>query len=144
MNARTVVESVLTPARARGLWTANYFPALALHPPGFPGGQPACRQCFTWPAGAIGAAGGRFIETFRPPRMRKGRARPPRLVDVTQWFAEAHRKTSSYGFRRTLHGLAVLADLVAHVLSGEQRSHELGHQEVVQRVFPTHYSRELD
>ena len=34
-TAKTVVEDVLTPARARELWTANYLPALPFTPQSF-------------------------------------------------------------------------------------------------------------
>jgi len=34
-TAKTIVEDVLSPARARELWTANYLPALPFTPQSF-------------------------------------------------------------------------------------------------------------
>jgi hypothetical protein len=134
MNARTVVESVLTPARARGLWTANYFPALPFTPQDFQVGSllPAMLYMARW---GHRRGKGRFIETFGP-KDAQSQARPPRLVDVTQGLLK-RAGDEFYGFDG-LHGQAVLADLLLTYCL-ENKSHELGHQEVVQRVFPTHY-----
>ncbi|HRE19226.1 MAG TPA: hypothetical protein PLW86_19510, partial [Rhodocyclaceae bacterium] len=134
MNVKTIVESVLTPARAKALWTANYFPVLPLTPQDFEIGSllPAMLYMARW-----GHRRGRgcFIETFGL-HDAQGRAQPPRLVDVASGL---RTRTGSYfiGFADD-HGLAMLADLLLTYCL-ENRGHELGHEEPVQRVFPTHY-----
>ncbi|HOG04182.1 MAG TPA: hypothetical protein PLL14_09380 [Accumulibacter sp.] len=134
MNAKTIVENVLTPARARDLWTVNYFPALPFTPQHFEVGGllPAMLYMARW---GYRRGKGRFIETFGP-KDAQSKARPPRLIDVIQGLL-TRAGDAFYGFDGQ-NGPAMLADLLLTYCL-ENKSHELGHQEVVQRVFPTHY-----
>jgi len=134
VNAKTIVENVLTPARARDLWTVNYFPALPFTPQHFEVGGllPAMLYMARW---GYRRGKGRFIETFGP-KDAQSKARPPRLIDVIQGLL-TRAGDAFYGFDGQ-NGPAMLADLLLTYCL-ENKSHELGHQEVVQRVFPTHY-----
>jgi hypothetical protein len=134
VNAKTIVENVLTPARARDLWTVNYFPALPFTPQHFEVGGllPAMLYMARW---GYRRGKGRFIETFGQ-KDAQSKARPPRLVDVIQGLL-TRAGDKFHGFDGQ-NGPAMLADLMLTYCL-ENKSHELGHQEVVQRVFPTHY-----
>jgi len=134
MNVRTIVENVLTPARAKALWTANYFPALPCTPQDFQVGSllPAMLYMARW---GQRRGKGHFIEVFGQ-RGAQGRVQPPRLVDVASGLL-THAGGDFDGFADD-HGPALLADLLLTYCL-ENRQHELGHYEVVQRVFPTHY-----
>lgn len=133
MNAKTIVESVLTPARARDLWTANYFPALPFTPQDFEVGSllPAMLYMARW---GQRRGKGHFIEAFGRPNAL-GKVQAPRLVDVVTGLT---RSSGDFDGFSDDHGPAMLADLLLSYCL-ENKSHELGHQEVVQRVFPTHY-----
>lgn len=134
MNVKTIVENVLTPARARDLWTVNYSPALPFTPTHFEAGAllPAMLYMARW---GYRRGKGRFMETFGLADAR-GRAQPPRLVDVAAGLL-ARAGGKFYGFDGE-RGQAILADLLLSYCL-ENKSYELGHQAVVQRVFPTHY-----
>ncbi len=134
MNARTIVENVLTPARTKVLWTANYLPALPFTPQDFEVGSllPAMLYMARW---GQRRGKGHFIEAFGRPDAQ-GRAQPPRLVDVAAGLLI--RAADDFDGLVDAHGPAILADLLLSYCL-ENKSHALGHQEVVQRVFPTHY-----
>jgi hypothetical protein len=133
MNAKTIVESVLTPARASALWTANYFPALPFTPQDFEVGSllPAMLYMARW---GQRRGKGHFIAAFGRPNAL-GKVQAPRLVDVVVGLT---RSSGDFDGFADDHGPAMLADLLLSYCL-ENKSHELGHQEVVQRVFPTHY-----
>ena len=134
MNAKTIVENVLTPARARDLWTVNYLPALPFTPTHFEAGAllPAMLYMARW---GHRRGKGHFIEAFGQPDAQ-GKAQPPRLVDVASGLLT--RAGGNFDGFADDHGPAMLADLLLTYCL-ENRQHELGHHEVVQRVFPTHY-----
>jgi len=134
MNAKTIVENVLTPARAKELWSANYFPALPFTPQHFEIGSllPAMLYMARW---GHRRGKGHFIETFGQ-EDAKGKAQPPRLVDVAGGLLT--RAGGDFDGFAGGHGPAMLADLLLTYCL-ENKEHELGHEEVVQRAFLTHY-----
>jgi hypothetical protein len=134
MNAKTIVENVLTPTRTRALWTANYFPALPFTPQHFEVGSllPAMLYMARW---GHRRGKGHFVEAFGG-QDAQGKVQPPRLVDVANGLLT--RAGNDFdGFADDL-GPAMLADLLLSYCL-ENKQHELGHNEVVQRAFPTHY-----
>lgn len=135
MNAKTIVENVLTPASARELLTVNYLPALPFTPTQFEVGAllPAMLYMARW---GHRRGKGHFIETFGRPDAQGKKAQPPWLVDVAQGLLT--RPSSDFDGFADNTGPAMLADLLLTYCL-ENKSHQLGHQEIVQRVFPTHY-----
>lgn len=134
MNAKTIVENVLNPTRAKELWTVNYLPALPFTPTQFEVGAllPAMLYMARW---GHRRGKGRFMETFGQPDAQ-GNPQSPRLVDVARGLLN-RPGDEFYGFDGE-QGQAMLADLLlAYCL--ENKSHELGHETAVQRAFPTHY-----
>lgn len=133
-NFKTIVEGALTPDRARRLWTANYVLALPFTPQDFEIGSllPAMLYMARW---GHRRGKGNFAETFGW-RDANNRAMAPTLNDVTtRLLAKSGRDLN--GFADDC-GRAMLADfLLTYCL--ENKGHELGHFEQVQRVFPTHY-----
>ena len=131
MNAKTIVENVLTPARARDLWTVNYLPALPFTPTHFEAGAllPAMLYMARW---GHRRGKGHFIDAFGQPDAQ-GKAQPPRLVDVASGLLT--RAGGNFDGFADDHGPAMLADLLLTYCL-ENRQHELGHHEVVQRVQP--------
>jgi hypothetical protein len=134
MNTKTIVEEVLTPARAKELWTANYFTALPFTPQHFEVGSllPAMLYMARW---GYRRGKGHFVETFGVVDA-KGKPQPPRLIDVANGLL--NRASGDFDGFAEDHGPAMLADLLLTYCL-ENKEHELGHEEVVQRVFPTHY-----
>jgi hypothetical protein len=134
MNAKTIVESVLSPARTKILWSANYFMALPFTPLAFEIGGllPAMLYMARW---GHRRGKGHFAETFGR-KDEKSKALPPNLNDVTSGLLT---KTTAdiEGFSDD-SGRAMLSDLLLTYCL-ENKDHALGHNERVQRVFPTHY-----
>jgi hypothetical protein len=134
MNAKTIVEEVLTPARAKELWTVNYFPALPFTPQHFEVGSllPAMLYMARW---GYRRGKGHFAETFGRPNAQ-GKAQSPRLVDVAEGLR--NRAGGDFDGFTGDHARAMLADLLLTYCL-ENKEHELGHEEGVQRAFLTHY-----
>lgn len=134
MNAKTIVENVLTPTRAKALWTVTYFPVLPFTPQHFEVGSllPAMLYMARW---GHRRGKGHFIEIFGRPDAQ-GKVQAPRLIDVANGLLT--RTAGDFDGFSDDQGPAMLADLLLSYCL-ENKSHELGHQEVVQRVFPTHY-----
>ena len=134
MNAKTIVEGVLTPARTKALWSANYFPALPFTPQVFEIGAllPVMLYMARW---GHRRGKGHFAETFGR-KDEKNKVQAPNLDQVTAGLLS---KTSIdiSGFSDE-SGRALLSDLLLTYCL-ENRDHDLGHQVQVQRVFPTHY-----
>jgi hypothetical protein len=134
MNAKTIVEGVLTPARTKALWSANYFPALPFTPQIFEIGAllPVMLYMARW---GHRRGKGHFAETFGR-KDEKSKVQAPNLDEVTAGLLS---KTSIdiSGFSDE-SGRALLSDLLLTYCL-ENRDHDLGHQVQVQRVFPTHY-----
>lgn len=132
-NVKNVVEEVLTPQRARELWTANYFPALPLTPQHFEVGAllPAMLYMARW---GHRRGKGTFIETFG--RNVGGTRESPNLEDVAKGLLL--KAPDRYDGFEGETGTAMLADLLLTYCL-ENKGRKLGHGEPVQRVFPTHY-----
>ena len=134
MNAKTIVESVLSPARTKTLWTANYFLALPFTPQGFEIGGLLPAMLYMARRGHRRGKG-HFAETFGR-RDEKNKAQPPNLNDVTSGLL-TKAAADIEGFSDD-SGRAMLSDLLLTYCL-ENKEHALGHNERVQRVFPTHY-----
>jgi hypothetical protein len=89
VNAKTIVENVLTPARARELLTVNYFVGFAVHPARSLNWVVCCLRCFIWRAGAIGAARAASSRLLAQPDAQRRTSSRPSLVDVVQGLVEA-------------------------------------------------------
>jgi hypothetical protein len=133
-NFKTIVEGALNPDRARRLWTANYFPALPFTPQSFEIGSLLPAMLYMARRGHRRGKGN-FAETFGR-RDANNKAMAPTLTDVTTGLLDKSGRDLN-GFADD-YGRAMLADfLLTYCL--ENKGHELGHLEQVQRVFPTHY-----
>ena len=131
---KSIVEEVLSVARARSLWTANYFPALPFTPQHFEVGSllPAMLYMARW---GQRRGKGNFVETFAR-RDSNNKAIAPTLADVGNGLLNKGHGVFD-GFAHTV-GQEMLADLLLTYCL-ENKGHELGHDQQVQRVFPTHY-----
>lgn len=134
MTVKTIVEDVLTPARVRDLWTANYFPALPFTPQHFEIGSllPAMLYMARW---GHRRGKGRFVETFGRPAAQ-GSPPPPSLADVTERLL-ADPSSRFEGFTGD-RDKAILADLLLTYCL-ENKDHKLDHHQPVQRAFASHY-----
>ena len=132
-TAKTIVEDVLSPARTRELWTANYLPALPFTPQGFEIGAllPAMLYMARW---GHRRGKGAFRETFGP--LKDGNSQPPSTQDVAAGLLCKHPQ-GFVGFEDKT-GQAQLADLLLSYCL-ENKGHEEGHESPVQRIFATHY-----
>lgn len=132
-NVKNVVEDVLTPQRARALWTANYVEALPLTPQHFEVGAllPAMLYMARW---GHRRGKGAFVETFS--RQTVGKKESPNLGEVASGLLD--KAPDRYEGFEDDTGRSMLADLLLTYCL-ENKGRELGHSEPVQRVFPTHY-----
>lgn len=132
-TARTIVEDVLSPARARQLWTANYLPALPFTPQSFEIGAllPAMLYMARW---GHRRGRGAFRKTFGP--VTDGIPQPPSTRDVAAGLLRKHPQ-GFVGFADET-GPAQLADLLLSYCL-ENKGHGEGHESPVQRIFATHY-----
>jgi hypothetical protein len=131
-TAKTIVEDVLSPARTRELWTANYLPALPFTPQGFEIGAllPAMLYMARW---GHRRGKGAFRETFGS---GESKPNPPSTREVAAGLLR-RQPESFVGFDGE-PGAAQLADLLLTYCL-ENRAHEEGHDSQVQRIFATHY-----
>ncbi len=134
MNAKTIVESILTPARTKALWTANYLLALPFTPQAFEIGGLLPAMLYMARRGHRRGKG-HFAETFGR-KDEKNSAQAPNLDAVTSGLL-TKATTDIEGFTDE-YGQSMLSDLLLTYCL-ENKDHALGHQEPVQRVFPTHY-----
>jgi len=134
MNTKTIVESVLTPARTKTLWSANYFLALPFTPQVFEIGGllPAMLYMARW---GHRRGKGHFSETFGR-KDDKNKTIAPNLNEVTDGLIT--RNLEEIACFEDESGRAMLADLLL-TFCLENKDHALGHSEKIQRVFPTHY-----
>ena len=132
-TAKTIVEDVLSPARARELWTANYLAALPFTPQSFEIGAllPAMLYMARW---GHRRGKGAFRETFGS--VKDGKTQPPSTQDVVAGLLRKHPQ-GFVGFEDET-GRAQLADLLLSYCL-ENKGHEEGHESPVQRIFATHY-----
>ena len=132
-TAKTIVEDVLSPARARELWTANYLHALPFTPQTFEIGAllPAMLYMARW---GHRRGRGAFRETFG--KVKDDKRQPPSTQDVAAGLLRKHPQ-GFVGFEDET-GPAQLADLLLSYCL-ENKGHEEGHESPVQRIFATHY-----
>ena len=131
-TARNIVEESLTKQRTDALWTANYLPVLPMTPQDFDIGAllPAILYMARW---GHRRGKGKFTETFG---QREGRVyKLPTIADVAKNLVQLDSTLMDFNNET---GQALLGDLLqAYCL--ENKSHALGHNEQVKRVFLTHY-----
>ena len=134
MNAKTIVEGVLTPARTKALWSANYFPALPFTPQVFEIGGllPSMLYMARW---GQRRGKGHFAETFGR-KDEKHKIQAPSLDEVAAGLLT--KVSLDFDGFSDESGRALLSDLLLTYCL-ENKDHALGHVEQVQRVFPTHY-----
>lgn len=132
-TVKTIVEDVLSPARARELWTANYLPALPFSPQSFEIGAllPAMLYMARW---GHRRGKGAFRKTFG--LVKDSKPQPPTTADVAAGLLRKHPQ-GFVGFEDET-GSAQLADLLLSYCL-ENKGHEEGHEAPVQRIFATHY-----
>jgi hypothetical protein len=132
-TAKSIVEDVLSPARTRELWTANYLSALPFTPQDFEIGAllPAMLYMARW---GHRRGKGAFRETFG--LVMDGEPSPPRTQDVAAGLLRKH-PLGFVGFD-DVTAAPQLADLLLTYCL-ENKGHEEGHLAPVQRIFATHY-----
>lgn len=132
-TAKTIADEVLTPARVRELWTANYLPALPFTPQNFDIGTllPAMLYMARW---GQRRGKGAFKEAFGS--KTNGKAEPPTIDNVASGLL-AKQAGAFDGFGDP-NAQSLLADLLLTYCL-ENKGHEEGHDVQVQRVFATHY-----
>lgn len=131
-DKRSIVEETLSVKRTRKLWTANYLPAIPFTPQNFDIGAvlPVVLYLMRW---GHRRGAGAFEKAFG--KNNDGKSQVPTIVDVVQGLLA--QGSEFMGFDDA-GGRLLLADLLlAWCL--ENKKHALGHEEQVQRVFPTHY-----
>ena len=131
-TARRMVEDALGPQRTKTLWTANYYPALPITPQDFDPGAllPAMLYMARW---GHRRGRGRFAATFARDGDSKAQ---PAVCDVVDVLLGCQAEVLC-GFDDET-GRAMLGDmLLAWCL--ENKKHEQGHSEDIQRIYPTHY-----
>lgn len=134
MNTKTIVESVLTPARTKTLWSVNYFLALPFTPQTYEIGSllPAMLYMARW---GHRRGKGHFVATFGR-KDEKNKLIAPNLHDVANGLITKNPEEMAC-FADDC-GRTMLSDLLL-TFCLENKGHALGHSEQVQRVFPTHY-----
>ncbi|MFO1357277.1 hypothetical protein [Plasticicumulans sp.] len=134
---KQIVEYILKPARAKSLFTANYLPALPFTPQNFEIGSilPAMLYMARW---GHRRGKGKFSETFgQEEKDKKGLTKTAvNLINVTTRLLD--KGGNDFEGFDDQHGKTMLADLLLTYCL-ENKDHEIGHHEQVQRVFPTHY-----
>ncbi len=130
---RSITESILSPARVRELWTANYLPALPFTPQHFDIGTllPAMLYMARW---GQRRGKGAFKDTFGS--RANDKAEPPTIENVASGLL-VKQAGAFVGFDEP-HAQSLLADLLLTYCL-ENKGHEEGHNVQVQRVFATHY-----
>jgi hypothetical protein len=132
-TAKSIAEEVLTPARVRELWTANYLPALPFTPQNFDIGTllPAMIYMARW---GQRRGKGAFKEVFG--NNANGEKAPPTIASVVSVLLG--RQADAFDGFGEPHAKSLLADLLLTYCL-ENKGHEEGHDVQVQRVFATHY-----
>lgn len=127
-EARKIVESVLGGNMMAKIWTNNYSPVFPFTPQGFSVGAllPMVLYLFRW---GHRRGRGKFNSSFSPASGGK-----PTIKSVATSLSEDPRFLN---FSDEL-GLEFLGDLLL-TSALENRRHNEGHEEQVQRCFPTHY-----
>lgn len=127
MNAKEAFESVLTVPTMKKLWTANYQPALPFTPQEFSIGalMPAVFYMFRW---GHRRGKGKFIEKY-------GQIQNAPSID--HLTAILSQQIGFEGFN-SVSTQAILGDMLLSSCL-ENKKHQTGRTEQVQRAYPTHY-----
>ena len=131
-DVRSIFEDVFSKQRTRALWTANYLPAIPFSTQHFDIGSilPAMLYMIRW---GHRRGRGAFEKTFGATASEK--LASPTVARVADGLLERGSRLHNFG---SADGRALLGDLLlAWCL--ENKKHEMGHDEQVQRTFPTHY-----
>lgn len=130
---KTIANEVLTPARVRELWTANYLPALPFTPQDFDIGTllPAMLYMARW---GQRRGKGAFKEAFGS--RINDKAAPPTIDNVVSGLLA--KQSDAFVGLSDPYAQSLLADLLLTYCL-ENKGHEEGHDIQVQRVFATHY-----
>ncbi len=131
MNAKEVFESVLTVPTVKKLWTANYDSAIPFTIQDFDIGSvlPAILYMFRW---GHRRGKGKFIEAYGNKNDKKSIATINGISDI---LCAKEKEFNGFNSDSTQ---AILGDmLLASCL--ENKNHQIGRDQKVQRAFPTHY-----
>ncbi len=131
MNAKEVFESVLTVPVVKKLWTVSYNPAIPFSIQAFDIGSvlPAILYMFRW---GHRRGKGKFIEAYGNKNDKKSIATINGISDIL-----CAKEKEFNGFNSDAKK-AILGDmLLASCL--ENKNHQIGKDQKVQRAFPTHY-----
>ena len=131
---KTIVEDVLTNKITKELWTGNYLPVLPFTPNGFDLDAVLPAVFYMFRAGKRRGKG-TFQETYSDVEKRIGRGGNASVENVAEILASTGGQFAGFSgpIERALLGDALLA------FCFENRGHQLGRGEPVQRVLPTHY-----
>jgi hypothetical protein len=130
MSAKTIFEDVLSVPIVKKLWTANYDPAIPFTIQGFDIGSllPAILYMFRW---GHRRGKGKFIEAYGNKNDKKS------IATINSILSVLCERNEFNGFNNDATK-AILGDmLLASCL--ENKNHQPGRDEKVQRAFPTHY-----
>lgn len=131
MNAKEVFESVLTVPTVKKLWTINYQPAIPFTPSNFDIGNllPAMLYMFRW---GHRRGKGKFLEKYGSDQNNK------KIFATIDGIAKVLGENQGFCGFNTATSKAILGDLLLSS-SLENKKHQTGRTEQVQRAYPTHY-----
>lgn len=131
-TVKNIVENILTPPTTKKLWTSIYLPALPFTPQDFSMGavMPAVLYMFRW---GHRRGKGTFVKTFGKEEGDKIIA--PTIDDVVNRLIEKSHLFSGFDSKV---GKAILGDMLLS-LCLENKNHQTGRTEQIQRAYPTHY-----
>src|ERR1039457_1135567 len=131
MNAKEVFESVLTVPTVKKLWTANYQPAIPFTPQDFAilGVLPAIMYMFRW---GHRRGKSKFFEKYG--QIKNDQKGPPTVDSITEVL---NKQNEFIGFTASV-SKAILGDMLLSTCL-ENKHHQTGRIEQVQRAYPTHY-----
>ena len=131
---KTIVEDVLSNKITKELWTGNYLPILPFTPNGFDLDAILPAVFYMFRSGKRRGKG-TFQETYGDAAKRVGRGGNVSVENVAELLASTEDQFIGFAgsIERALLGDALLAFCL------ENRGHEVGRDEPVQRVLPTHY-----
>jgi hypothetical protein len=134
-NERSIAENCLNANLIETLWTTNYLNALPMTPQNYDIGAllPVMLYMARW---GNRRGKGKFAATFGVSKDGKKHASPS-ITDVVNGLLSRKDIFFSEGFEDDI-GPAVLGDLLLSWCL-ENKKHEEGQKEQVQRIYPTHY-----
>src|SRR5208282_1193246 len=129
MSAKSIVEEVFTKPLAELIWTANTLVVLPLTPQNFAVGSVLPAAFYMCRRGCRRGKG-RFQETFSP--VEKMRAN---IWSVAWKLSKDNQSFAGFDsdVERDILGDLLLCDAL------ENKKHEEGHREEIQRAFPVHF-----